>query len=101
MTDTTSEFEFCDIPVRKIGHMPEYDAFATALRCLAVNAETGLKPCPFCGSTDVHITSAWPHYAYCLWCGATVKKRPYESYETGEEGIEQAVERWNRRVGGE
>ena len=27
-----------------------------------------LLPCPFCGSGDVHITGAYPHYVYCLNC---------------------------------
>lgn len=57
--------------------------------------EIKLKPCPFCGGEDVHITDAWPHYPYCLGCGAVVRKTPYAC---GEEGIKQAAQRWNRRV---
>lgn len=53
-----------------------------------------LKPCPFCGGKDVHITDAWPHYAYCLGCNARVKPSP-PLY--GEEGIKQAANAWNRR----
>ena len=32
-----------------------------------------LLPCPFCGSNDVHITGAYPHYVYCLGCGMMVQ----------------------------
>ena len=32
-----------------------------------------LKPCPFCGGNDVHITGAYPHYVYCLSCGMMVR----------------------------
>ncbi len=53
-----------------------------------------LKPCPFCGSTDVHITDAWPHYVYCLGCNARVK--PINP-QFGEDGIKEAVMAWNRR----
>lgn len=54
-----------------------------------------LKPCPFCGGTDVHITDAWPHYAYCLGCNAKVQPFPPE---TGKDGVKNAEEAWNRRV---
>ncbi|MCC8121833.1 MAG: Lar family restriction alleviation protein [Oscillospiraceae bacterium] len=55
-----------------------------------------LKPCPFCGSAAVHITDAWPHYPYCLDCGAAIRGGPYP---TGDDGIRQAAERWNQRAG--
>lgn len=53
-----------------------------------------LKPCPFCGNTDIHITEAWPHYAYCLECGAALKPR---NPDFGDDGIKQAAAAWNRR----
>lgn len=54
-----------------------------------------LKPCPFCGNTDIHITDAWPHYAYCLNCGGKMQP-PANLF--GEEGIEKVAESWNRRA---
>lgn len=54
-----------------------------------------LKPCPFCGSTDVHITEAWPHYAFCLECG--IKMQP-AGCDFAEDGIKATAEAWNRRA---
>lgn len=54
-----------------------------------------LKPCPFCGSADVHITDAWPHYAYCLGCG--IKMQTCYS-DFGDDGIKEVAEAWNRRA---
>ena len=57
--------------------------------------ESMLRPCPFCGSTDVHTTDAWPYYAYCPGCGI---KMQISGSCFGDEGIEKVAEAWNRRV---
>lgn len=54
-----------------------------------------LKPCPFCGSYDVHITDAWPHYLYCLGCG--IKMQPARC-DFAEDGVKMTAEAWNRRT---
>lgn len=51
-----------------------------------------LKPCPFCGSIDVQINNAWPHYVFCADCNAEVRSLLY-----AKEGEREAVDRWNRR----
>ena len=54
-----------------------------------------LLACPFCESNNVHITDAWPHYAYCLGCNAGLK--PINP-RMGKDGTIQAAAAWNRRV---
>lgn len=52
---------------------------------------TKLKPCPFCGSTDI---KSMDSYMECLGCTAY---GPGVFY--GEDAEEQAMEAWNRRHG--
>jgi Lar family restriction alleviation protein len=49
-----------------------------------------LKPCPFCGSTelDIDINDADNYFVYCLNCGASGRD---------ERKLEKAKEVWNRR----
>ena len=49
-----------------------------------------LKPCPFCGSTelDIDINNANNYFVYCLNCGASGRD---------ERKFEKAKEVWNRR----
>lgn len=58
-----------------------------------------LKPCPFCGSEEVHVTRADTSYlpanikiadivVICEGCGATGRS---------ETSVEKAIESWNRR----
>lgn len=55
--------------------------------------EIELKPCPFCGSTDIDfIDDDWVGYVYCTNCGV---ETPNYKPSTG------AVEAWNRRADNE
>jgi len=49
------------------------------------NEVNGLKPCPCCGSTKIHVVAP-DDGCYCWECGLTMPKRP------------NWMERWNRRV---
>ncbi len=51
-----------------------------------------LKPCPFCGGEARMMDMGYPHWIYCLNCGAKVHGRKY-----GEEGEKASIEAWNRR----
>jgi Lar family restriction alleviation protein len=53
-----------------------------------------LKPCPFCGGIARLEQMGWPHHVFCTLCGAKVTGIKY-----GEEGEQEAVEKWNRRTG--
>ena len=51
-----------------------------------------LKPCPFCGSDDLIVCESKKRayfYVSCYECGAECG---------GCEGLEEAIEEWNRRV---
>lgn len=55
---------------------------------------TELKPCPFCGGTNVVVDEFWerydePYFIACNECGAS---GPYTHKK------EEAIELWNRRV---
>lgn len=54
-----------------------------------------LKPCPFCGGTNIHIMDmGYPHWVYCGDCGARV-----HGGVVGETlGKIASVEAWNRRA---
>jgi len=55
-----------------------------------------LKPCPYCGSDDVHLEEmGYPHHVYCSNCSARITGQGYE-----EEGEADAIRRWNRRASG-
>ena len=66
--------------IREIGEAPTVD-------------DRELLPCPFCGGKALGPTDAWPHTITCEQCGAAVKGLGY-----GEEGMREAVKKWNRRV---
>ena len=60
--------------------------------------EEKLKPCPFCGSTDLHITAQeaidntdilFIHCKNCDACGPSV--------EEGKDEYEEAIAAWNKR----
>ena len=53
-----------------------------------------LLPCPFCGSGDVHITGAYPHYIYCLNCGMMVQL----SGKAWEKDIPELIKMYNTRI---
>lgn len=55
---------------------------------------TELKPCPFCGGKAKIMKMGYPHWIYCLDCGARVHGRV-----VGEkEGEEASIKAWNRRT---
>lgn len=53
-----------------------------------------LKNCPFCGSDDVHITNAFPHYVYCLNCGMMTQL----AGKAWEKDIPELKKAWNTRT---
>ena len=91
---------FCDMHAHDISK-GTYDSLCGAIYCLwselddrEVKGMTELKPCPFCGSTDVEIRNDERDCCYiqCLVCDAWVSTGVFEpSYE-------DIVELWNRRV---
>jgi Lar family restriction alleviation protein len=66
-----------------------------------------VKPCPFCGSTDLELCNTWTasYWIECLWCGAQMHG---ESFNEGWDHLqlrmrhvkakESAIKRWNSRV---
>lgn len=61
-----------------------------------------LKPCPFCGSTNLELLNTWTavYWVECK-CGVEVTGRAYpdpDSLEDHELAAKSAIERWNRRV---
>ena len=53
-----------------------------------------LKPCPFCGGKAEIMKMGYPHWIYCLKCGARV-----HGYVTETKTNEKAsIEAWNRRA---
>ena len=50
-----------------------------------------LKPCPFCGSKEIHVMDmGYPHWIYCMKCGAKV--------HGGTCSAKESIEAWNRRA---
>ena len=50
-----------------------------------------LKPCPFCGGGEAKIMKmGYPHWIYCLECGAKVHGRTTDEKDS--------IEAWNRRA---
>lgn len=55
----------------------------------------GLKKCPFCGGEARLQALMWPRFVYCTSCYARTTN--CTAFGT-QEGAEQAIEAWNRRV---
>lgn len=55
-----------------------------------------LKPCPFCGSENVHLSN-WSDQAYVYCADCLVKTEVYLHGNCAE----KAIEVWNRRAGEE
>lgn len=49
-----------------------------------------LKPCPFCGGEAKIMKMGYPHYIYCLKCGAKV--------HGGTTSEKDSIKAWNRRT---
>ena len=56
--------------------------------------EPMLKPCPFCGGKAKIMKMGYPHWIYCLDCGARVHGRVFGE----KEGEEASIKAWNRRA---
>ncbi len=59
-----------------------------------------LKPCPFCGSTDLFVERATYSacYVQCDGCGAHGPTEDQESDDEGTPGEKSAREAWNKRA---
>ena len=54
-----------------------------------------LKPCPFCGSKDVHLFKVYCDYGDELWCEClNCEANAKSSFDDEQE----AIDAWNRRV---
>lgn len=49
-----------------------------------------LKPCPFCGGEAKIMKMGYPHWVYCLQCGAKV--------HGGTISEKDSIKAWNRRA---
>ena len=49
-----------------------------------------LKPCPFCGGEAKIMKMGYPHWVYCLECGAKV--------HGGTSSEKDSIKAWNRRA---
>lgn len=64
---------------------------------------TAIKPCPFCGVTDVGFhegsTFRWV-FAHCKNCGAQAPEVRRDTLTSDEDAdLSEALEEWNRRDG--
>ena len=68
-------------------------------------SELNLKPCPFCGSSDLELYSeendvlgelCWESFILCKDCHAQTSM--FATYETKEEAEDDLAKLWNRRV---
>jgi Lar family restriction alleviation protein len=57
-------------------------------------SEIKLKPCPFCGSHNVHLFPGYYNYADCIVCTNCKAKFQTDKYMTDE----QMSEAWNKRA---
>jgi Lar family restriction alleviation protein len=69
----------------------------------AMSTETTLRPCPFCGSTQVSVSTcrrgnAQERYVECEACEAMAGSWPIGE-ASFERASELAVRKWNRRSG--
>ena len=56
-----------------------------------------LRNCPFCGSKDLFAQlNAWPRFIKCWGCMAEAR-----STKNDEEGRDDVIAKWNRRVSDE
>ncbi len=51
-----------------------------------------LKPCPFCGSEEVHVVSYMPSKSHDVTCGKCETKGPVSKDR------DEAIKAWNKRV---
>ena len=63
-----------------------------------------LKPCPFCGCTDIYITFEHGYLddsaiVFCNNCKVSVKVEENDQEGFNEKTAKRAVEAWNRRAG--
>ncbi|MBQ6240895.1 MAG: Lar family restriction alleviation protein [Firmicutes bacterium] len=65
--------------------------------------ELKLKPCPFCGCTDIYITFEHGYLddsaiVFCNNCKVSVKVEENDQEGFNEKTAKRAVEAWNRRA---
>lgn len=86
--------QHCDsCPVGKMIEDNKRYSSQCALFWLDLKYETGLEPCPFCGSEASLCSGTEDHYVLCKNenCAASLVARSFSSKE-------EAIEAWNRRV---
>lgn len=89
----------------------EYNYFRD-LETVKEDVPKRLKPCPFCGNTDIEFSLIHPQYNgkpnmdyWCYWeincpeCGALMENGRL-SDQTWDEAKEEIISLWNRREGG-
>ena len=73
---------------------------------LILEKEDILKPCPFCGSSELELCNTWTalYWIECRNCGAQVDGIAYpndERPDDHQEAKQSAIEFWNTRVSAE